>query len=232
MGIGTKEILMSFLPPNYEAPKQNSRYLKLEQGDNLIRILGDAIIGWLDWWEDGQGNRKPVRTAYDQKPEPFNPEKPVKHFWAFPVWDYKEHIVKIYEITQATIQNAILDLHNDADWGSPTQYDIGIKKTGEKMETKYSVIAKPPKPLHSDIAKIWADTKIDLNALFEGKDPWGGDTSASASKSPISEQNNENPQTPVNTSDIEAGLNEVFGDLQEPPTPGELMKAGLGGKQI
>ena len=214
----------SFLPADYQPPKTNSRYLKLEQGDNLIRILGDAIIGWLDWWEDGAGNRKPVRTRYNEKPEPFKADKPVKHFWAFPCWDYREHAVKIYEITQATIQNAILDLHNDADWGSPTQYDIGIKKTGEKMETKYSVIAKPPKTLHPDIAKIWAETKLDLNALYDGKDPWGGDNATSTQK-PLQSQDL-SPQ--VDTNDIEAGLNEVFGDVsEEPPTPSERMMSGF-----
>ena len=165
---------MSTLPQGYQVPKTSSHYLKFNQGDNLFRILAPAILGWEDWTEE----KKPVRFPYDQKPQqPINPEKPIKHFWALPVWDYSAGAVKILEITQATIQEALFNLESDEAWGDLTGYDINIKKSGEKLETKYSIIAKPPKPLAPEIAKAFRDTVLDLNQLFEGGDPFNPEIS-------------------------------------------------------
>lgn len=160
---------MSFLPSNYERPITNSNYYKLQNGDNRFRILGSAIVGYEYWTPD----KKPVRSH--DKPTPTN-DTPVRHFWAFPVWDYKSKNVKVCEITQATIQGAIEDLAHDENWGDPTGYDLIIKKTGEKMETEYSVVPVPPKPLHPDIAKLYAEANINLDVLFENGDPFGGKT--------------------------------------------------------
>jgi hypothetical protein len=158
---------MSFLPENYNVPKSLSHYYSFEQGDNIFRILGDVVLGWEDW-----ENNKPIRTPYTQpKPEPIG-DRPVKHFWAFPIWDYKDKSIKILEITQASIQSEIANLYNDKDWGLPTEYDINVRRTGESLETRYSIIAKPPKPLSPEIKKEWEATDIDLNKLFTGEDPF------------------------------------------------------------
>lgn len=159
----------TFLPNGYEAPKAGGNYLKFNQGDNVFRILDNPILGWLDWTNDN----KPVRYQYNQpKPVALNPDKSVKHFWALPVWDYKDKAIKILEITQSGIQNAIMDLFKDEAWGSPLKYDLNIKKSGEKLETEYSVIARPPQPLHPEIIKAYKESWIDLNELFKGGDPF------------------------------------------------------------
>lgn len=158
----------NFLPASYEAPKSAGRYMKLVAGDNQFRVLENAIVGWEDWIDN-----KPVRTPFSQpKPEAHDPKKAVKHFWAFPVWDYKDGQIKILEITQSSIQSAIVDLHSSEDWGNPKGYDLVIKRTGESLETKYSVIPKPPKPLAPEISEALFNTLINLNALFTGDDPF------------------------------------------------------------
>lgn len=163
---------MAFLPQNYEKPATGSNYLKLQKGDNKIRILGSAIVGWVDWSPD----KKPVRTH--ERPETsFDPKKPAKHFWAFPIWDYKDKAVKIYEVTQTTIREALYALTQDENWGDVTAFDITIKKSGEDLDTTYSVVPVPPKPLHPEIARLYGEAKINLNALFEGKDPFAGNES-------------------------------------------------------
>lgn len=160
----------TFLPPNYEKPASTSKYLKLLDGDNKIRILSPAIVGWIDWQDTADG-RKPVRTK--DKPETsFNPEKPVKHFWTFVVWDYKDEAVKILEIVQSTIQDAIYSLHNDKDWGNPIKYDLTIKRTGEELKTKYNVVPTPPKELSETIKSAYLSVKIDLNKLYTNEDPF------------------------------------------------------------
>lgn len=158
----------TFLPQGYTAPKSNSRYLKFKDGENVFRILAPAILGWEDW-----DNKQPVRTPYgEERPNPIDPARPVKHFWAFPVWDYADKSIKILEITQATIQEAIVNLHGDKNWGDPTGYDINVKKTGKEKETRYSVLPIPPRPLHPEIARIFSETPLDINLLFVGGDPF------------------------------------------------------------
>lgn len=166
--------MTNFLPKEYEAPKSQSRYLKFKNGSNVFRILDKALLGWLDWTED----KKPVRTPYQgegSKPKAINPKRPVKHFWAFPVWDYSDGSIKILEITQSTIQNAIYTLHLDEAWGSPLGYDIDVKKSGEDLDTKYDVVPKPSKELTEEIKKVVNSTKININALMKNEDPFSSD---------------------------------------------------------
>lgn len=189
----------SWLDPNYEKPASNSRYFKLQQGDNKIRILTKPITGWLDWQTKPDGSKTPVRTK--EKQPAINPAKPPKHFWSFAVWDYQEKNIKVMEITQATIQDAIYSLHTSEDWGSPTEYDITIKKTGEKMETKYFVSPTPPKPLLPEISEALSKEKINLEALFDNGDPFASDE-AKKFKQVADEINNEECPTDIRPEDI------------------------------
>ena len=175
---------MSFLPENYAGvPKSNNRYLKFEEGDNRLRILSSAITGWTQWTED----KKPLRSR-TQPEKLINPEKPAKHFWAFVVWCYKSKEIKVVEITQASIQNAIYDLHTDPSWGSPLGFDLNIKRVGKDMNnTEYSVIPTPPKPLHPEIARLYSETKIDLEKLYTGGDPFSADTEIKQESVPVAD---------------------------------------------
>jgi len=156
----------NFLPENYEAPASNSKYLKLQQGENKIRVLSSAIVGWEDW-----DNKTPVRTK--TQPETlFDPNRPAKHFWAFVVLDYSDNGIKILEVTQKSIRDGILSLINDEDWGSPKDYDIKIKKTGQDLETRYTVSPVPHSELPQEIIMEYASTNINLEELFLGGDPF------------------------------------------------------------
>jgi hypothetical protein len=156
-----------FLPENYEAPAGNSNYMKLQDGENKIRILSKPIIGWLDWKD-----KVPHRFRYNAKPDKPLGEKPIKHFWAFLVWNYSEQAVQIIEITQSTIQNAIQTLHKDAEWGQPFFYDIKITRKGKDLDTTYSITPSPKKDLSDEIKKAALDKPAYLEALFDSADPW------------------------------------------------------------
>ena len=88
---------MSFLPQDYTSPKSFNNYMKLQEGENKIRILSRPIIGWEDWL-----NNKPIRFRMSEKPaKPVDAKKPIKHFWAFVVWNYAEEQIQILHLTQA-----------------------------------------------------------------------------------------------------------------------------------
>lgn len=157
-----------FLPEGYEQPKGSSNYLKLEKGENKFRILSKPIVGWIDWKDN-----KPMRFRMNEKPaKPVDAKKPIKHFWAFIVWDYKTNQVKILELTQSSIQSAITSLIKDEDWGSPYSYDIKVIRTGDSMETVYQVNPVPHKALANEIVVEYNSKPCNLEALYTGEDPW------------------------------------------------------------
>ena len=163
-----------FLPDNYESPKGTSEnYMKLQEGENRLRILSAPVIGWEDWTED----KKPVRFAYANKPAaPIDSKKPIKHFWAMIVFNYGEKKVQILHVTQATIRKAIEKLCKDSDWGAPYHYDIKVTKEGEGKDTEYHISPVSHKPVSDDIKAEFLNKPIWLEALFENADPfadWG-----------------------------------------------------------
>lgn len=155
-----------FLPQGYEAPQGNSSYAKLQDGDNKFRILSKPIVGWLGW-----ENKVPHRFRMNDKPtKQF--DQPLKHFWAFIVWNYNEQAVQILELTQATVQKAIADLSKNDDWGAPFFYDIKITRKGKDLNTEYSVMPSPKKDLGEEIKKAALEKPAYLETLFDGGDPW------------------------------------------------------------
>lgn len=155
--------MSDFLPKDYSIPQNGGKYMKFTQGENVFRVLTSPIIGWLDWKDN-----KPYRFQIDNKPTPFSSDRSVKHFWALVVWNYKEEAVQILEITQSGIQSEIKALVDDKDWGNPREYDIKITRTGESLETKYTVTPRPK----SELANKPSIEGIDLNCMYENGDPF------------------------------------------------------------
>jgi len=159
---------MSFLPEDYKAPKSSNNYAKILEGHNKFRILSAPILGWEDWKDN-----KPVRWTFDNKPtKPFDPKKPIRHFWSMIAWNYDVEQIQVLHITQATIRSNIEALCADADWGSPYTYDIKIIKTGEGTNTEYMVNPLPHKSLDPAIIKAFNDKPCNLNAIFNNDDPF------------------------------------------------------------
>ena len=171
--------MTDFLPKGYEIPSSGNYYMKFdEQGEHRFRILSPPILGnegWLD--------KKPVRKKMDESFEVSEVEDPskIRHFWAMVVWNYKAGRIQILEITQKTILKALKTLADDPDWGNPVGnngYDIVVMKTGDGMDTEYQTNPKPKKKLDPDILKELKETKINLEALFTGADPFADSKAA------------------------------------------------------
>lgn len=159
---------MEFLPEDYQAPNSSNNYFKIQQGENRIRILSQPVFGWEDWHD-----KKPVRYRMNEKPnKSFDPKKPIKHFWAFIVFNYREEQVQIMQVTQATIRKSLEALCRDKDWGAPFAYDIKITKSGEGVDTEYTVNPVPHKPVDEYITKCFKEKPINLEALFDNSDPF------------------------------------------------------------
>ena len=157
-----------FLPTGYEAPKTSNFYMRFQEGENKFRILSQPIIGWEDWLD-----KKPIRYRFEDKPaKPIDAKKPVKHFWAMIVWNYQEEEIQVLHLTQSTIRKGLEALCNDEDWGAPYFYDLKVMKTGEGIETEYSLNPLPHKPLQPHIKDLFEQRKCNLEALFYNDDPF------------------------------------------------------------
>lgn len=165
---------MVFLPEDYKSPAASDLYLKLKDGETRFRILSKPILGWEDWKD-----KKPIRYRMEDKPQSsFDPQKPLKHFWAFIVYNYNEGQIQIMEITQATIRKKIEALCRDKDWGAPYGYDIKITRSGDNaMNTEYNVNPVPHRSLDPVVVEAFYNRPCHLEALFTGEDPfspnWG-----------------------------------------------------------
>lgn len=163
--------MTDFLPNGYKRPEPSGgNYAKLEDGANKFRILSRAIVGWLYWTTEN----KPVRLKERPEHAPIDMREgdKIKHMWAFVVWNYRDSKVQILELTQASIQGPLEDLVMSEDWGSPTAYDITITKTGQKLDTEYTVMPSPKKAVPEEAHKAYREARINLEALFAGADPF------------------------------------------------------------
>lgn len=158
----------TFLKDGYKVPESNSGYMRLQKGDNVFRVLSSAVVGWQGWVD-----KKPQRFRMDEKPtdlRPFNGD--IKHFWAFLVYNYEAEQIQILELTQKTIMRSIKGYIDDPDWGDVNEFDIKINKTGDGLETEYTVSPKPKAALSIEIADKFMNTKINLEALFTNENPF------------------------------------------------------------
>lgn len=160
--------MSNWLDDDYEKPASGGNYTKWQPGPNKIRILSRPIWGTLGWQET-DGKKKPVRTP--KKDDPPAGLADVKHFWAFTVWNYAKECIEVCEVTQSSIQDAILRLKDDPDWGDPLTFNLTVHKEGQGMETKYTVTPSPGATPENAVAALGA-SPVNLKALFTGEDPF------------------------------------------------------------
>lgn len=167
-----------FLPADYKEPVTGN-YMKLEEGDNSFRVLGSSIQGW-EYWKTIDKKKKPIRVTKETKipmdeleelDEDGNLKMP-SFFWAFPVWNYAAQRVQILEITQKTIRQPMGVFVRNPKWGDPKGYDFIITKVKENGRTSYAVATNPPEKMDPEIKKAADATKIDLEAMYRGEDPF------------------------------------------------------------
>ena len=162
-----------FLPKKYTLPV-NSNYLKFIEGKNKFRIMSSAIVGYEYWTIEN----KPVRSPepFEGIPNDIKVDKEgkfrINHFWAFVVYSYENKKVQILELTQKSIMNAIKSYVDEESWGDPKSYDIVITRSGSGFDTEYQTIANPHTPPPAEAVEEYEKKTINLNALYDGSDPY------------------------------------------------------------
>lgn len=167
----------NFLGKDYKIPTSGGNYMKFKQDENPFRILGSAITGFEYWNTDNKPVRSPepiTEIPHDIKKDKDGKPTPIKHFWAFPVWNYNDEAVQILEITQKSVMKDLKAYIDNKKWGDPKGYDFVVTRTGEGMDTEYSVISEPKSELDEKVKKAYEAKSINLKALYTGADPFAG----------------------------------------------------------
>jgi hypothetical protein len=150
---------------------------KLEENkEHRFRFFGTGITGYEVWTTDN----KPVR--YVEKPADAdlppnvkfeeNGAPSVRRFIAGLVFDYAAEEFKILQLTQKGLMNSLFKYIQDADYGDPCGYDIKIQRKGSGLKTEYTLVPSPPKEPAAAIRAQYDEMHCNLEALFEGKDPF------------------------------------------------------------
>ena len=100
----------------------------------------------------------------------------LKRFIMGVVYDYEAQEFKILEITQRTLMEQLFKYIKDEEYGDPCNYDIKVSKTGKDKDTKYSLIASPPKAASKDLVAEFSELRCDLRAVYDNEDPWAEPT--------------------------------------------------------
>lgn len=176
---------MSFLPEDYSVPASGGKYFKPQPGLNRVRILSSPILGTQGWITEEGGKKRPVRVHMGERLPA--EAKDAKHFWALLAYNHEASECQVWEITQGTIQDALTNLAKNPAWGHPSGYDIAITRKGQGLDTEYSVMPEPkselPESLRNEVAAM--RQQVNLEALFDGGDPFGGDVSTDGDEMPF-----------------------------------------------
>jgi hypothetical protein len=144
------------------------------QGEVRVRLVGQGITGFGSWTVD----KKPIRwqSRPSELPSNLAPDRngnvSVKRFIASLVYDYSSADFKIMEITQKSLMDQLFKFVKDDDYGDPSGYDIKIGRTGEGLDTQYTLVAAPPKSLTKEITTALEKLTVNMEALFDGDDPF------------------------------------------------------------
>lgn len=170
--------MSDFIPQDFTPPKSPSRYTKIAKDSSVkLRIVSSPTFAW----EYFTADNKPCRVPFDRENPNDKPTAPVipgrdknetKFIWILTVWNYNTEQVELYSIAQRKIQNDLLSLSRDPDFGNPKEYDIKIERKGDKLLTTYTVLPLARAPLPKNILDIIEANPVNHAALFENGDPF------------------------------------------------------------
>jgi len=162
----------SFLPKDYKEPSGN--YLKLTVGEHNFRIMSSAIVGYEYWSKDSKPIRSktPFKATPNIKLDNEGNATRTNFFWAFIVYNHDDDAIQILELTQRSIQKSIKTLITNKKWGDPKGYDLSITRVGDGFDTEYTVMPNPATVLPQSVIDRFLSTKINLEALYEGTNPF------------------------------------------------------------
>lgn len=140
---------MSNIYTTYKAPNEGGLFLKFEDSKPVkVRITTEPYI-FTSEFTDKATNETKISTKY-----------------AWGIWNYDEEKAQVLQLPVSGFRQ-VQELAQDPDWGDPESYDIKVMRSGQGLETKYSVTPNPNKTTLTDGAKE-AIAAVDVAKAVKG----------------------------------------------------------------
>jgi len=152
-----------------------NEFMRLEVGDNTVRIMGNPTQAYVHWVENSEGKKRKFNSpigdpALVRKLEESEFKK--KPIWFLKVLDRRDEKFKLLEIGPQ-IYRGIKALHENKKWGNVTRYDITIIKGKPGTNPLYNVSPDPAEPLDPSFKEkfIEFNEKVNLDKLIKPSEP-------------------------------------------------------------
>lgn len=161
---------MSFISENFNKSEEGAYFKPLKGKQNRVRILSDKPLeGHVQWTTES----RPVRWELgEQRPDAdWQQDSKPRSFIAVVIWNYEASQVQVWEITQRTLQDALIALTKDPDFGHPINYDLKITRKGEGLDTSYTMVPMST-PLSDEVQDAVENNTVNIRALLTGDNPF------------------------------------------------------------
>ena len=149
------------------APKND--YMKLEEGENVVRIMGNPTQFYIHWLTAQDGSKKKIVSPIDSmalvgRLEDAGFKRQTR--WIVKVLDRKDDTFKVLEVG-SQIYNGIRGLFNNPKWGKVTDYDISIMRGPKGSQPLYSVQPNPKEKIDPALKGKFTEfnSRVDISKM-------------------------------------------------------------------
>lgn len=145
----------------------DSKFLKLNPGDNRVRICSmPAEVRYVQTSKKGEKYATKYIESDEQAKEEQAKGKQIKYKYAYIVISRVDGKVYVMEIA-ASVMRQIYTYATNKEYGDPQNYDITVKKEGDGLQTKYTVIPSPKQsPITDEEKKLIKESGYDFSTIY------------------------------------------------------------------
>ena len=148
-------------------------WMKLVQGKNKVRIMGNPLQTYIHWVENTEGKKRSFGSPVEDPALVQQLDEagfPRKRCWYLKVLDRSDGRFKVLQVG-AQIYDGVKELYNDSDWGPVTKYDITIMRGPKGQQPLYKVFASNKAPIEEQHAEAWEAFNVKVGDLSKLTQP-------------------------------------------------------------
>jgi hypothetical protein len=147
-----------------------SNFMRLEEGENLVRVMGNPVQFYIHWVVTPDGSRRKVNSPVDspeliRRLEDSGFKRQAR--WLVKVLDRTDDEFRVLEVGPQ-IYNGIKSLYNNSRWGKVTQYDLSINKGPKGTQPLYGVTPNPKEALSGEFKTKFVEfnDRVDVDKVI------------------------------------------------------------------
>ena len=152
-----------------------TEYMRLTQGSNKIRVMGNPIQFYVHWVVTNDGGKRKVVSPISspelvRRLEDSGFKRQPK--WLIKVLDRSDDGFKLLEVG-SQIYNGIRALYNDSSWGKVTSYDITINRGPKGAQPLYGVTPNPKTKIPTELKDRFMEfnNNVDVDRAIKPSEP-------------------------------------------------------------